>query len=152
MTAPYRVLVTGSRTWKDHRLIQRVLDQGLAAHPGMVLVSGACAQGADAIAERWAAMRHVPNERYPARWATEGRGAGFARNVRMVNLGADVCVAFIDACVKPNCKDGAESHGSHGAMHCAEQAHKAGIRVWPCWAGFDFPAEWDRRTLGQEAS
>lgn len=152
MTAPHRVLVTGSRSWKDYRTIHRALDTLLAAHPGMVLVSGACAQGADAIAERWAALHSIPNDRHPAKWATEGRGAGLARNSRMVAAGADVCVLFVTRCAKTSCPQGPDPHGSHGAMDCAVKAHEAGIPVRPYWAGFDFPAGWDRRTLDQEVA
>jgi hypothetical protein len=126
-----RVLITGSRSWKAHQPIHDALDRVLAAHPGMVLVSGACKDGADALAERWAALRGVPVERHPAEWRTYGRGAGFRRNaemVRKVAAGQGFCVAAIDLCAKPNC-DKPRPHGSHGAIHCASLAIAAGIRV-----------------------
>lgn len=111
-----RVLITGSRTWTDHRLIHNALDEIRTAHPDMLLVSGGCSSGVDAIAERWASLRGVPVERHPAEWQRYGRGAGFKRNSEMVALGAGVCLAFI-------------AGASRGATHCANQAEKAGIVV-----------------------
>lgn len=126
-----RVLVTGSRSWRGHEPVHAALDELLAAHPGMVLVHGACAQGVDAIADRWATLRGLPAsrvERHPAQWRRYGRSAGLRRNEHMVRLGADVCLAFIGECVKPGC-DRPRPHGSHGATHCADLAQAAGIPV-----------------------
>ena len=115
----YRVLVTGSRAWRGHAIIHNALDQIHAEHPDMVLVHGACPQGADAIADRWGILRGVEIERHPAEWRRYGRGAGFRRNSEMVEAGAAVCVAFIRA-------------GSSGATHTADLAEAAGIdtRRW----------------------
>lgn len=117
MTArPHRVLVTGSRAWGGHAIIYAALDALLAENPDMVVVHGACAQGADALADRWAVRNWVSVERHPAEWRRYGRSAGFRRNADMVALGADVCLAFIRA-------------GSSGATHTADLAEKAGIPV-----------------------
>lgn len=135
-----RVLITGSRTWKDHRAIYEALDAVLAEHPGMVLVSGACKDGADAIAEQWAALRGFPEERverHPAEWRKYRNGAGFRRNAEMVSkvaAGPGVCVAAIDLCEKPNC-DKPKPHGSHGAIHCAGLAIAADISTEPFGPG-----------------
>lgn len=119
-----RVLVTGSRTWDDLNAIWTVLDeiakQAFAAGDEEVVVVHGCANGADIIADKWVRNRRavwpVQYERHPADWGRYGRRAGFLRNARMVDRGADVCVAFI-------------RDGSRGATQCAELAEESGIRT-----------------------
>lgn len=131
MTAPYRVLVTGSRTWTDGAVIRRALVDAWVASSGrpFVLVHGHCPTGADAAADDWGTqMASVHDEttveRHPAKWlkpdgVSYDRAAGFRRNAEMVAAGADLCLAFIKA-------------HSKGATHCLELAEKAGIpsRAW----------------------
>jgi len=115
----YRILITGSRTWTDRDTIWRVLGDTVAPIDitrETVLVSGACPRGADALAEDWARRYGLTVERHRANWQLEGKRAGFIRNARMVNLGADICLAFI--------KD-----GSRGASHTARLAEEAGIET-----------------------
>lgn len=108
-----RILITGSRTWDDR---ETILD-ALAEHTkfGDVLISGACPQGADRLCEDlWYEGGAI--ERHPADWNKHGKRAGFIRNSEMVNLGADICLAFI-------------RDGSKGASMTANLAEKAGIRT-----------------------
>lgn len=128
--AAFRVLVTGSRSWCDPQRIYTELDALLKQHPDLLLVHGACAQGADAIADRWAIRNGIPVERHPADWSRIGRSAGFHRNAAMTRAGADICIAFIDVCEKRGCRE-PMPHGSHGAEHCAGLADEAGIDVVP---------------------
>jgi len=131
---PFRVLVTGSRSWDDEGAIQYALSEILFHNKTMILVHGACPTGTDKIADEWAAARNqfpgqpVTVEGHPADWERHGRSAGFRRNAHMVRLGADVVLAFVDPCTKPNCRQ-SKPHGSHGASHTANLAEKAGIPV-----------------------
>jgi hypothetical protein len=122
---PYRVLVTGSRDWEDRKAIDDFLTALAAANTfhnrPTVIVHGACPRGADAMADDWARWhaRHSPLievERHRANWEINGKRAGFIRNAHMVNLGADICLAFI-------------RNGSRGASHTARLAEEAGIPV-----------------------
>lgn len=130
-----RVLGTGSRTWLDTRIIRDTLT--VVWRPGAVLVTGACPDGADALMEQcWTHWGGLV-ERHPAAWTDSCRPectpnhrrarrdgilycptAGLYRNQDMVDLGADVAVAFI------------RNH-SPGASHCATAIRAAGIPLIP---------------------
>jgi hypothetical protein len=125
VTQPYRVLVTGSRDWPTPAVVWAALndvrEDALLAGRNLVVVHGACPSGADAHAAGWceiaAQFAHgVTEERHRAAWEQHGKSAGFRRNAEMVNLGADVCLAFI-------------RNGSRGACHTAALAEAAGIPV-----------------------
>ncbi|MGY6019554.1 DUF2493 domain-containing protein [Streptomyces spinosirectus] len=119
MTKPYRVLVTGSRDWHDQHAIWDALATATREAPDdqdLVIVHGACPSGADHIAHEWARGYGATIEAHPANWVINGKRAGFIRNQLMVNLGADVCLAFI-------------RNGSRGASHTARLAEQAGIPV-----------------------
>lgn len=110
------MLVTGSRTWTDREILRMALADAWGWLSPAVLVSGACPRGADRLAEEcWSAWGGQV-ERHPAEWRVHGKRAGFVRNAAMVELGADLCVAFI-------------RDGSAGATMCADLAEKAGIRT-----------------------
>jgi hypothetical protein len=108
-----RILITGSRTWTAATLLRTTLAHWRQVYPDAVLVHGAC-RGADLIAAGIWQGWHLPTEPHPADWAQHGRAAGFLRNQHMVDLGADVCLAFI------------RDH-SRGAEHTAALATAAGI-------------------------
>lgn len=119
----YRVLVTGSRDWTDKtRVFEELslLDIKLSALDTLTVVHGDCPTGADSHAQEWAEEMNrlgykVEWERHPADWnGPRKRGAGYARNAEMVNLGADYCLAFI-------------RDESDGSTHCSDLAEKAGI-------------------------
>jgi hypothetical protein len=122
---PYRILVTGSRDWRHLGVVMRALDEAHATAPRdrpVIVVHGDCPSGADRFAKAWArrsSSHGVTEEAHPAQWRVNGtldRSAGFRRNAEMVQLGADLCLAFI--------KD-----GSRGASHTAALAEQAGIPV-----------------------
>jgi hypothetical protein len=116
--APFRILITGSRTWTDENAIRDAMNEAARGNKAgaITVVHGACPRGADSIADRIATRAGAKVERHPADWDTFGRSAGFKRNTKMVDLGADVCLAFIRA-------------GSRGATHTANLAEKAGIET-----------------------
>lgn len=137
---PYRrLLQTGSRAWTPARLGHAATDIIRATlaplwHPDTVLVTGD-AEGADQLCiDCWTAWGGTI-EHHPADWTAPCRtscrpnhrkprrdgtlycpNAGLARNLHMVQLGADVCVEF-------------NVGHSHGAAHCAAAARAAGIPV-----------------------
>ena len=128
-----RVLVTGSRTWPFEQHVQDALGFYWELGGPLTVVHGDALNGADRMARRWCDRMNggelgpmVEHEPHPADWS-QGKGAGFDRNGRMVNLGADVCLAFADVCRKPNCRR--KPHPSHGVWDCANRAKAAGIEV-----------------------
>lgn len=91
----HKVLVCGSRAFKDRDLIYHVLDAQLAKiGPEMRLITGG-ATGADEIARQWAVDRKCDHEVHYARWQTEGRGAGPIRNKRMLKRRPKLVLAFL---------------------------------------------------------
>jgi len=137
-----RVLVTGSRDWVDRAAVEQALEEQFYTHTDirqvMVVVHGDNPTGADAIADDWAEKMAegglVRAERHPAEWDADcGMGcpghrrarpdgstycpvAGHLRNQRMVDLGAEVCLAF-------------PLGTSRGTRDCMRRARRAGIRV-----------------------
>lgn len=112
-----RILITGSRTWTDRRVIRTVFGYAEIEFGGpIVIVSGACPTGADRLCEEAAEAFGWRVERHPADWKAHGKAAGFIRNQAMVDLGADLCLAFIH-------------NGSRGATHTADAAEAAGIET-----------------------
>lgn len=141
----YRILITGSRTWKDWRTMRDALAPTVAEHHGNVTIREGCADGADRLAERIARQLGTHVEHRPANWnacagpnctpshrktrrdgTTYCPAAGVLRDAEMVDDGADECLAFIDPCAKHGCRK-IHPHGSHGATTTANLAERAGI-------------------------
>ena len=122
-----RILVTGSRDWALWNTLNEALLE-YAWEENILVVHGDCPTGADAMAQRFCDYQFGGrSERHPADWS-KGRAAGPERNRKMVNLGADVCLAFIGKCTSPRCKR-TDEHYSHGASGTADMAEAAGIPV-----------------------
>lgn len=92
--------------------------QALSPHAkrGATVVHGHCPTGADAMADFIANKLGLTVERHPADWKRYKRAAGPIRNKEMVDLGADVCYAFV-------------MPGSKGTINGISLAEKAGIPV-----------------------
>lgn len=144
----FRVLVTGSRSWRDEQTIRDALSSVVSVHgPEDVTVVHGAASGADAIAD------HVANgwwgltvERHPADWTQpctpncqpghrRRRGVtdycpavGPRRDAAMVESGIDLCLAFINPCTLAKCPR-PRPHDSHGAGFTADLAEKKGIET-----------------------
>lgn len=145
-----RILVTGSRSWSDRAAIRRALEATLEQCAGdcfedvseVTVVHGA-ARGADRIAGEVAAELGYTVEDHPVtstdwfapcqpackpshrRSGRNGRAicpaAGNYRNLRMIRLGADICLAF-------------PLGPSSGTRQCMAAAKAAGIHVEDCSA------------------
>lgn len=130
-----RILVTGSRDWEDRLAVYRVLNEvceefdlnfipdeygnTLPDPTKITVVHGACPSGADLWTDEWCVGSLFKAETHPvdpADWKRLGRRAGPMRNQEMVDMGADLCLAFI-------------KNNSRGATHCSTAAEKAGIPV-----------------------
>ena len=139
-----RLIVTGSRRWDDAGRIEQVL-KGIREQEyfaDAVLVHGN-ARGVDqAAAEAWERMGGTTCA-MPARWSQCGREcppnhqrprnsgrycptAGHRRNQRMVDGGADLCLAF-------------SRDQSAGCADCVRRAQQAGIPV--LFFDYDRPAD-----------
>jgi hypothetical protein len=120
-----RILVTGSRNWTDVSAVWGAIEAAIGDSMEVTIVHGACPTGADQFAAEWCEMAASTADRYgrgvfieerhPARWS-EGKSAGPRRNQEMVDLGADVCLAF-------------PLPDSRGTRHCMAAAERAGIPV-----------------------
>lgn len=137
MSTPYRVLVTGSRDWPTPQTVFDAIRDARAevGDRPITVIHGACHTGADAAAaylcRRQGPGFNLTEEKHPAKGhPTEDFGpwpaAGPRRNAHMVSLGADLCLAFVMPCTKPNCRR-PQPHGSHGTTNCADLAEAAGI-------------------------
>ena len=86
-----RVLVCGSRYWKDYRKIYNTL--GTLDSKKTIIVHGAC-KGADQLAGIAAKALGMEVEEYPADWDKYGKAAGPIRNVQMAETGINHGFAF----------------------------------------------------------
>lgn len=111
-----RVIVCGSREWKDPNAIRKVIaDRLFDCDVESIIVHGA-ARGADRFAHQEAEKLGLLVEPHPADWDAHGKAAGFIRNEEMASLGADLCIAFWNG-------------HSNGTRDMIERARKHGIPV-----------------------
>ena len=82
MSKPFRLLVTGSRTWTKREEIMFDLAALSLLYPEMIVVHGACPRGADAIAASCARELYLAQEPHPADWRGSGRLRGSAATRR----------------------------------------------------------------------
>lgn len=119
-----RVLICGSRNWKDPEPIERLLDGYLDYYGSEFKLVEGEAPGADSCAADWAkgfgdyAESYV--DPFPADWDKYGKGAGPIRNQQMLDEGQpDVVFAFSD-----------DLKSSKGTKDMVKRALKAGLPVY----------------------
>lgn len=113
-----KVLVCGSRTW----LNQKVIERELAQFPdGTILIHGAC-RGADNISGYVARARGFEVRPYPANWGKYGKGSGPIRNQQMLDKEhPDSEGAYIDLVLAFH----EDPNLGHGTRDMVERAQKA---------------------------
>lgn len=89
-----RVLICGSRTFTEQKIVFDYIEQNLSSRD--IVMHGACATGADRLADRACKIFAIPVERYPANWVLHGKGAGPLRNQFMIDQKPNLVVAFWD--------------------------------------------------------
>jgi len=90
-----RIIICGSRDYDydDHELMTRIIMSYKYTRP--TFVHGG-ARGADRLAGFIASSHGFEVEEHPADWKGQGRVAGPIRNRLMLDLGADLVLAFKD--------------------------------------------------------
>lgn len=111
-----RLLVCGSRTWTDDRIMRPFL---AILRRSDTLIHGACPTGADHLFARLAVSAGCEIEPFPAAWEVFGRAAGMVRNKRMLEEGKpDLVIAFSEHPLTP------------GTRNMVTLAREAGVPVY----------------------
>ena len=111
----FRVIVAGSRDFKDYQLLEKTLDYFLQNINEPIHILCGMANGADALGLLYAHWHDCELEKYPAKWDIHGKRAGFIRNEEMAQ-NADALVAFWDG-------------KSHGTKDMIKRAREHGLHV-----------------------
>ena len=93
-TRKWKVIIAGSRTFRDYEKLKKVCDRVLDKLDKVEIVSGA-ARGADRMGEAYALTKRYDIKLFPADWDTHGKSAGYRRNVEMAKY-ADMLIVFWD--------------------------------------------------------
>lgn len=91
-----KLAVIGSRTFNNYHQMKVCIDQLRKKYRISCIISGG-ANGADKLAERYAAENNIPIEIYQPEWDKFGKSAGFIRNNTIWN-NSDFGIAFWDGC------------------------------------------------------
>ena len=90
-----RLIVCGSRKFKNYKMLERHLDAFDALSRFTAIVHGN-AEGADKMAGKYAVKSGLTEVKMKADWDKHGNSAGAIRNREMATAGAEAVVAFWD--------------------------------------------------------
>ncbi len=88
-----KVIIAGSREFKDYEFLKQKLDYLLQYVKDEIEIVSGTANGADRLGERYAIERGYRIAHFPADWNQFPRVAGFMRNEDMAKY-ANACVVF----------------------------------------------------------
>lgn len=91
-----KVIIAGSRTFDDYKLLEKTLD---ALYPEPVEIVCGGAHGADNMGRLWAIKKGYPVKMFIPQWQKDGKQAGFNRNVEMADF-SDELIAFYNGTSK----------------------------------------------------
>lgn len=122
-----RIIVAGSRDFKDYQLLSDTLmeyleimdDTDLVDNPSQVKFISGTAKGADTLGEQFAYTYEYEVVRFPADWNTYDKSAGYRRNAEMAKYASEaygVLFAFWDG-------------KSKGTKHMINLAKRYGLEV-----------------------
>lgn len=109
-----KVVVCGSRDWVDKQIIR---DRLLQLPSNVIIIEGGC-RGVDLMAREVALDIGLEVVEFPAAWKKHGKSAGPKRNIKMLNTGPQLVIAFHDDLQK-----------SKGTKHIVGEARKRDIDV-----------------------
>ena len=92
-----RVVIAGCRDYTNYDEAKKYIDfciSNIRKKYEIVIVSG-CANGADALGEKYANENGLKIEKHPANWEKYGRSAGPRRNKQMAEV-SDYVICFWD--------------------------------------------------------
>ncbi len=111
----FRVIIAGGRDFSDYELLKRkvLFYTNEVNKDNLIVVISGKAKGADSLGEKLAKEIGWKVLEYPADWDTNGKSAGYIRNIEMAK-NADALIAFWD-------------EKSRGTKHMIDTAEKNGL-------------------------
>ena len=110
----FRVIVAGTRTFDDYKLLEEKLDKIFKNHRPTSIVCGE-AKGADTLGKEYAKKHNIHVDSFPANWEKYGKQAGYIRNEEMAK-NAEALIAF-------------HKDNSAGTKHMIETAKKNNLQI-----------------------
>ena len=108
-----RVAISGSRTFTDRTLVERIVDR-LIERGAKILVpcsDSGCAAGVDTFVHERVAQRDADHDLFIAQWKRYGKRAGFMRNETMIKKATELIAIMATG----------PSPGTSHALLCAQR-------------------------------